>query len=60
MNDDYAHQLDLESRYRDMAEEAAREREADEWIEGLIADVPREGEALTPWASNLRRQGTQR
>jgi hypothetical protein len=43
MNDDYVNPLDLESQYRMMARNATREREAEEWIEGLIADTPTEG-----------------
>ncbi len=35
MTDD--NEFDLESQYRDMASDATREREAEEWIEGLIA-----------------------
>ncbi|HEV7352361.1 MAG TPA: hypothetical protein VGN74_04455 [Brevundimonas sp.] len=29
--------------YREMAADEAREREADDWCEGLIADVARDG-----------------
>ncbi|HME35066.1 MAG TPA: hypothetical protein VKF84_07495 [Candidatus Sulfotelmatobacter sp.] len=39
MNDDHTNQLDLETQYREMASDATHEREAEEWIEGLIADV---------------------
>jgi hypothetical protein len=42
MNHDYANPLDLEAQYREMARSATREREADEWIEGLIANTPAE------------------
>ena len=30
---------DLEAAYRDLAEEEAREAEAEEWAEGLLGDV---------------------
>jgi hypothetical protein len=43
MNDDYTNQSDLEYRYRDMASDATHEREAEEWIEGLIADASTKG-----------------
>ena len=39
MNDDSNDQLDLEARYRDMASDAAEEREAEEWIEALLGDA---------------------
>jgi len=42
MNDDHDDQLDLEARYRGMASDATHEREAEEWIEGLISDVSTE------------------
>ena len=40
MRDDHTKQLDLETQYRDMASDAIRESEAEEWIEGLVADAP--------------------
>jgi hypothetical protein len=40
MNNDNTAQLDLEAQYREMASDTTREREAEEWIEGLIADAP--------------------
>jgi hypothetical protein len=43
MNDDYTNQVDLESQNRDMTRDATHEREAEEWIEGLIADASTEG-----------------
>jgi hypothetical protein len=42
MNDDYANTPDLEAQYRDMASDTTREREAEEWIEELIADASAE------------------
>lgn len=39
MNDEYTNPSDSEARYREMANDATREREAEEWIEGLIADA---------------------
>ncbi len=39
MNDDDWNQPDLEGLYREMASDATREREAEEWIEGLIGDA---------------------
>ncbi|GEM_PF-4449149 len=36
---------ELETQYRDMASDVTHEREAQEWIEGLIADVSTEGKA---------------
>ena len=39
MSDDHTNQPDSETQYRDMARDATREREAEEWIEGLIADA---------------------
>jgi hypothetical protein len=39
MNDDDNDQLDPEARYREMARDATRELEAEEWIEGLIGDA---------------------
>ena len=39
MNDGHANPLDLEAQSLAMARNATREREADEWIEGLIADT---------------------
>lgn len=39
MSDGCADELDLENQYREMASDATREREAEEWIEGLISDV---------------------
>ena len=43
MNDDHTNPLDLESQYADMAIDTTREREAEEWIEGLVADASAEG-----------------
>jgi hypothetical protein len=43
MNGDHNDQLDLEGRYREMANDATREMKAEEWIEGLIVDVSAEG-----------------
>jgi hypothetical protein len=42
MSDDYTNQLNLETQYRDMANDATREREVEEWIEGLISDASTE------------------
>jgi hypothetical protein len=42
MSDGYADELDLESQYRDMDSDATRERETEEWMEGLIADMSTE------------------
>jgi hypothetical protein len=42
MSDDGNDQLDLVAQYRDMANDAIQEREAEEWIEGLISDVSAE------------------
>ncbi len=42
MKCDHSDQLDLEGQYREMASDATREREAEEWIEGLIADASAE------------------
>jgi hypothetical protein len=39
MNDVHNEQLHPEAQYRNMASDATREREAEEWIEGLIADA---------------------
>jgi hypothetical protein len=39
MNDDWTNQLDLEAGYSEMAFDADREREAEEWIEGLVNDA---------------------
>jgi hypothetical protein len=42
MSDDGNDQLDLVAQYRDMANDAIQEREAEEWIEGLISDASAE------------------
>jgi hypothetical protein len=42
MSDDSTNQQDLKAQYREMASDAAREREAEEWIEVLIADASAE------------------
>ena len=42
MSDDGNDQLDLVAQYRDMANDAIQEREAEEWIEGLISYVSAE------------------
>jgi hypothetical protein len=39
MSDDYTNRLNLETQYRDMAHDATREREAEEWIDGLVSDA---------------------
>ena len=44
MNDNCINRPDLETQYRDMASDATHEREAEEWIEGLIADAFEESE----------------
>ena len=44
MNDDYINRPDLETQYRDMASDPTHEREAEEWIERLIADAFGESE----------------
>ena len=43
MTDDCSNQLDLEAGYREMASDLDREREAEEWIEGLIGDAFADG-----------------
>jgi hypothetical protein len=43
MNDDSANQMDLEAQYREMAGDSDREREVEEWIEGLIGDAWAQG-----------------
>ena len=42
MNCDHSDQLDLEGQYCEMASDATRELEAEEWIERLIADASAE------------------
>ena len=43
MNDEYTNQSDLETQYCEVASDVTHEREAEEWIEGLIADTSSEG-----------------
>ena len=42
MNDEIHQSVGLETQYREMASDPTREHEAEEWIEGLIADVSTE------------------
>jgi hypothetical protein len=42
MNYDDSNHPDMEARYRETASDATREREAEEWIEGLISDASTE------------------
>jgi hypothetical protein len=43
MDDEYTNRSDLKAQYREMASDVTHEREAEEWIEGLIADASPEG-----------------